>query len=58
MVLERRCATRDAHDACHVVQVMCHGFDELFSPADLSIRMQLSAYDLLFCISLSPYSND
>lgn len=33
MVLERLSATRDAHDACHVVRVMRHDFDELFSPA-------------------------
>ena len=53
MVLERLSATRDAHDACHVVRVMRHGFDELFSPARFIHHVRpCSGYDF---VSLSLY---
>lgn len=55
MVLERLSATRDAHDACHVVRVMRHGFDELFSPARFIHHVRpCSGYDFV-SLSLSLY---
>lgn len=53
MVLERLSATRDAHDACHVVRVMRHGFDELFRPPRFIDHVRpCSGYDF---VSLSIY---
>ena len=60
IVLERRSATRDAHDGCHVVQVMRHGFDELFSPGrfidprDAASSSTICSLSLSLSLSLSP----
>lgn len=55
MVLERLSATRDAHDACHVVRVMRHGFDELFRPPRFIDHVRpCSGYDFV-SLSLSLY---